>query len=277
MKTTIEKLPGDTEGVSYELTVFRFKGTSRKAPTAYIQAALHAGELARRRRRRRADAEAAAPPRRKAASAAGITIVPAGEPGCGPGAISFRRGARAASIWAPAPISTATSRCSTGRTAGALAAVAGRLDRRRSASSNGCSASFRMGHDIVLDLHCDVEGVAYLYAPQAQLWPAMQDCAAALGVGGGAPLGRANRARPSRRRALHPWLQVRAAGKARPRPHAWSPRSNIGACATSRLLMRNPTRRASTGCSASGASSPTRRQRNQGNSPASPLPSAMSR
>jgi len=33
----------------------------------------------------------------------------------------------------------------------------------------------------VLDLHCDDEGVAYLYVP-AQLWPSMQDCAAAMGV-----------------------------------------------------------------------------------------------
>ena len=38
-----------------------------------------------------------------------------------------------------------------------------------------------MGHDIVLDLHCDDEGVAYLYVPAA-LWPAMEDCAAAMGV-----------------------------------------------------------------------------------------------
>jgi len=38
-----------------------------------------------------------------------------------------------------------------------------------------------LGHDIVLDLHCDDESVAYLYVP-AELWPAMQDCAAAMGV-----------------------------------------------------------------------------------------------
>ena len=38
-----------------------------------------------------------------------------------------------------------------------------------------------MGHEIVLDLHCDDEGVLYLYVPKA-LWPAMADCAAAMGV-----------------------------------------------------------------------------------------------
>ena len=38
-----------------------------------------------------------------------------------------------------------------------------------------------IGHDIVLDLHCDDEGVPYLYVPAA-LWPGMADCAAAFGV-----------------------------------------------------------------------------------------------
>ena len=38
-----------------------------------------------------------------------------------------------------------------------------------------------IGHDLVLDLHCDDEGVPYLYVP-AELWPAMADCAAALGA-----------------------------------------------------------------------------------------------
>jgi predicted deacylase len=38
-----------------------------------------------------------------------------------------------------------------------------------------------LGHDIVLDLHCDDEGLAYLYV-HTSLWPAMADCAAAMGV-----------------------------------------------------------------------------------------------
>ena len=45
MEKTIEKLTGDTEGVSYEFPVFRFVGSDRAAPRAYLQAALHAGEL----------------------------------------------------------------------------------------------------------------------------------------------------------------------------------------------------------------------------------------
>jgi predicted deacylase len=63
-----------------------------------------------------------------------------------------------------------------------------------------------VGHDIVLDLHCDDEGVPYLYVP-SQLWPAMQDCAAAMGVeavilwegASGAAFEEA---------AIHPWLQI---------------------------------------------------------------------
>ncbi|TIU02966.1 MAG: succinylglutamate desuccinylase/aspartoacylase family protein, partial [Mesorhizobium sp.] len=38
-----------------------------------------------------------------------------------------------------------------------------------------------IGHDLVLDLHCDDEGLAYLYV-HTSLWPAMADCAAAMGV-----------------------------------------------------------------------------------------------
>jgi predicted deacylase len=38
-----------------------------------------------------------------------------------------------------------------------------------------------IGHDIVLDLHCDDESLAYLYV-HTSLWPAMADCAAAMGV-----------------------------------------------------------------------------------------------
>ncbi|TIX34434.1 MAG: succinylglutamate desuccinylase/aspartoacylase family protein, partial [Mesorhizobium sp.] len=38
-----------------------------------------------------------------------------------------------------------------------------------------------IGHDIVLDLHCDDEGLTYLYV-HASLWPEMADCAAAMGV-----------------------------------------------------------------------------------------------
>ena len=45
MQKSIERIAGDTEGVSYEFPVFRFEGSDKAAPSAYLQAALHAGEL----------------------------------------------------------------------------------------------------------------------------------------------------------------------------------------------------------------------------------------
>ena len=60
-----------------------------------------------------------------------------------------------------------------------------------------------MGHDIVLDLHCDDEGVPYLYVP-AELWPAMADCAAAIGVEAVLTLARTVPMASSRRRRSIP-------------------------------------------------------------------------
>ena len=45
MKKSVERITGDSEGVAYEFPVFRFEGSDRAAPKAYLQAALHAGEL----------------------------------------------------------------------------------------------------------------------------------------------------------------------------------------------------------------------------------------
>ncbi len=201
MKTTIEKLPGDTEGVSYEVTVFRFKGTSRKAPTAYIQAALHAGELPG------VVAIHALMPKLRAAEAEGrilgdITIVPQANPvgraqyHFGEVQGRFHLGTRTnfnrdfplldrpdASALPPVPPGST---------------VDARLKR--------LLVELSMGHDIVLDLHCDFESVSYLYAP-AQLWPAMQDCAAALGVEA-VLLWDGESGAAFEEAAIHPWLQV---------------------------------------------------------------------
>jgi predicted deacylase len=201
MKKTIEKLPGDTEGVSYELTVFRFKGSSRNAPTAYIQAALHAGELPG------VVAIHALMPKLRAAEAEGrilgdITIVPAANPvgraqyHFGDLQGRFHLGTRTnfnrdfplldrpdKSALPPAP---------------KAATVDQRLKR--------LLVELSVGHDIVLDLHCDFESVLYLYAP-AELWPAMQDCAAALGVEA-AILWQGASGAAFEEAAIHPWLQV---------------------------------------------------------------------
>ncbi|MEW9804551.1 succinylglutamate desuccinylase/aspartoacylase family protein [Mesorhizobium sp. ZMM04-5] len=203
MKTTIEKFAGDTEGVSYELTVFRFKGTSKTAPSAYIQAALHAGELPG------VVAIHALMPKLRAAEAEGrilgdITIVPAANPVgraqyvFGELEGRFHLGTRTnfnrdfplldrpdkAAL--PPPPRNAT------------------VDVHLKRLLVGLS----VGHDIVLDLHCDDEGVPYLYVP-AQLWPAMQDCAAAMGVEA-VILWDGESGAAFEEAAIHPWLQLPA-------------------------------------------------------------------
>ncbi len=176
MKTTIEKLPGDTEGVSYELTVFRFKGSSKTAPTAYIQAALHAGELPG------VVAVHALMPKLRAAEAEGrilgdITIVPAANP---VGRAQYHFG----EVQGRFHLGTRTN---FNRDFPLLARPDARalpplsLASRADVRLKRLLVSLSMGNDIVLDLHCDDESVPYLYVPSV-LWPAMQDCAAAMGV-----------------------------------------------------------------------------------------------
>lgn len=176
MQKTIERIAGDTDGIAYEFPVLRFKGSDGSAPRAYLQAALHGGEMpgvvaidrlmpmllaAEREGRIRGD----------------ITIVPWANPiGRSQYLIGdlqgrFHLGTRtnfnrdfplverpdAALLLAEDALPTADQR----------------LKVRLLALS--------LGHQIVLDLHCDDEGVYYLYVPAA-LWPAMADCAAAMGV-----------------------------------------------------------------------------------------------
>ena len=201
MRTTIEKLPGDTEGVSYELSVFRFKGSSKKAPTAYIQAALHAGELPG------VVAIHALMPKLRAAEAEGrilgdITIVPAANPvgraqyHFGDVQGRFHLGTRT-NFNRDFPLLDRPDRSALPAATHA-ATVDVRLKRRL--------VELSIGHDIVLDLHCDDEGVAYLYVP-AQLWPAMQDCAAAMGVDA-VILWDGESGAAFEEAAIHPWLQI---------------------------------------------------------------------
>lgn len=173
MQKSIEQIAGDTESVSYSFPVYRFDGAP-DAPSAYIQAALHGGELpgvvainALMPRLRQAEAEGRIRGR--------LTVVP----WCNPIGRSqylfgdhqgrFHLGSRTnfnrdfpllASPDAPVPSND-------------LAGVDERLKARL--------ISLSMGHDIVLDLHCDDESVPYLYVPKV-LWPHMADCAAAMNM-----------------------------------------------------------------------------------------------
>lgn len=108
MQKSIERIAGDSEGVSYEFPVFRFEGTDKAAPSAYLQAALHAGELPG------VVAIDALMPMLEKAEAEGrikgnITVVPQANP-IGRAQYHFAS-TRAVFTWARAPTSIAAFRC----------------------------------------------------------------------------------------------------------------------------------------------------------------------
>ncbi|MDP3898472.1 MAG: succinylglutamate desuccinylase/aspartoacylase family protein, partial [Mesorhizobium sp.] len=202
MKKTIETIAGDTEGVAYEFPVYRFAGSSSEAPTAYLQAALHAGELPG------VVAIDQLMPKLRKAEAEGrirgdITLVPAANPvgraqyHFGELQGRFHLGTRT-NFNRDFPLldTPDASTLKSGRKATADRRLKERL------------IQLSMGHDIVLDLHCDDEGVAYLYVPGV-LWPAMADVASAMGVAAvilwdGASGSSFDEA------SLHPWLKAPA-------------------------------------------------------------------
>ncbi|MGE0283131.1 MAG: succinylglutamate desuccinylase/aspartoacylase family protein, partial [Rhizobiaceae bacterium] len=175
MERSIEHIPGDIDGVTYSFPVYRFDG-SAGAPSAYIQAALHGDELPGV-----VAVDALMPLLRKADDEGRIrgrlTVVP----WCNPiGRAQYLFGDRQGRFH----VSTRTNfnrdfplLASPDATLPAhddlTVSVDARLKRRLLALS--------MGHDIVLDLHCDDESVPYLYVP-AVLWPHMADCAAAMNM-----------------------------------------------------------------------------------------------
>jgi len=202
MQWTTETLAGDTEGVSYTLPVLRFAGSDADAPSAYLQAALHAGELPG------VVAIDALVPMLAKAQAEGrirgrITIVPAANP---VGRAQYHFG----ELQGRFHLGTRTNfnrdfPLLPGPEAARAGPETGTADQRLKQRLLALS----VGHDIVLDLHCDDESVAYLYV-QSELWPAMEDCAAAMGVdavivwqdASGASFDEAS---------LYPWLQRPAA------------------------------------------------------------------
>jgi len=203
MQKSIEELRGDTEGVIYQIPVYRFSGSSGSAPTAYIQAALHAGELPG------VVAIHALMPKLREAEAEGrilgnITVVPAANPVgraqylFGELEGRFHLGTRT-NFNRDFPLLDRPQKSAL-PPATAAATVDVRLKR--------LLVELSVGHDIVLDLHCDDEGVPYLYVP-AELWPAMQDCAAAMGVDA-VVLWEGSSGAAFEEAAIHPWLQLPA-------------------------------------------------------------------
>ncbi|TIM22248.1 MAG: succinylglutamate desuccinylase/aspartoacylase family protein, partial [Mesorhizobium sp.] len=175
MQKSIERIAGDSEGVSYEFPVFRFDGSDKAAPSAYLQAALHAGELPG------VVAIDALMPMLERAGAEGrikgnITVVPQANP---IGRAQYHFGEHQGRFHLG-------TRTNFNRGFPLLAApdttllpdtTLGTADQRLKTRLLQLS----IGHDIVLDLHCDDEGLAYLYV-HTSLWPEMADCAAAMGV-----------------------------------------------------------------------------------------------
>ncbi|ESW93075.1 succinylglutamate desuccinylase/aspartoacylase family protein [Mesorhizobium sp. M0924] len=175
MQKSIERIAGDTEGVSYEFPVFRFAGADKAAPSAYLQAALHAGELPG------VVAIDALMPALNKAEAEGrikgsITVVPWANP---IGRAQYHFGEHQGRFHLG-------TRNNFNRGFPLLAAPDAKLLPDTTLGTPDQRLKTRLvqlslGHDIVLDLHCDDEGLAYLYV-HASLWPAMADCAAAMGI-----------------------------------------------------------------------------------------------
>ena len=173
MQKTIERIAGDSEGVTYEFPVFRFEGTDRQAPTAYLQAALHAGELpgvvaidALMPMLARAEAEG----RVKGA----ITVVPWANP-IGRAQYHFGEHQGRFNLGTRTNFNRGFPLLATPDVKLLPDATLGGADRRLKKRL----VEISLGRDIVLDLHCDDEGLAYLYV-HTSLWPHMADCAAAM-------------------------------------------------------------------------------------------------
>jgi predicted deacylase len=174
MKTEIEFIRGETPGVAYELIVHHMSGSDPVAPRVYIQSALHADE------RPGVAAMHYLIPMLEQAEADGrllgsVTLVPHANPiGAAQHLFSSHMGRFSGGTRVnfnrrfPVPGKDGVRNLD-----GAASATFAerRLKSRLLELADGCS--------IVLDLHCDDEGVQYLYAPE-MLWPEMSDLAACL-------------------------------------------------------------------------------------------------
>ncbi|MEM5470942.1 succinylglutamate desuccinylase/aspartoacylase family protein [Hoeflea sp. AS60] len=174
MKTEIESIPGETPGIAYELIVHRLTGSDPSAPRVYIQAALHADE------RPGVAALHYLIPMLEKAEAEGrllgsLTLVPHANPIAAAQHLFSQHMGRFSS----------GTRINFNRD---FPIPDERGVRTLHAASSPVFAELRLksrlleladNHPIVLDLHCDDEGVQYLYIPE-QLWPEMSDLAACL-------------------------------------------------------------------------------------------------
>lgn len=174
MKTEIETIAGETPGIAYELIVHRLSGSDTSAPRVYIQAALHADE------RPGVAALHYLIPMLEKAEAEGrllgsLIIVPHANPiGAAQHLYGDHMGRFAAGTRVnfnrDFPVPDENGVRTLDQTSSATFAER-RLKSRLLDLADECP--------IVLDLHCDDEGVQYIYAPE-RLWPEMADLAACL-------------------------------------------------------------------------------------------------
>ena len=165
---------GDTAGIEWRVPVFRFTGSDVAAPSVYIQAALHANELPGTallhfllERLRRADAEGAI--------LGDITVIPQANP---IGLAQSHFGEMEGRF-------DLGSRTNFNRDF-PLVALAGREALLENLSRRSATDRLKrtllhtaLGHDLVLDLHCDDESLQYAYIDDA-FWPEAADLAGAL-------------------------------------------------------------------------------------------------
>lgn len=167
-------IAGDTPGVEWRLPVFRFKGASAAAPRTYIQAALHANELPGTallhfllEKLRQADEDGAI--------LGDITIVPQANP-IGAAQAHFGELQGRFDLGSRTNFNRDFPLISLGERDGLLDepdrySAIDRLKRHL--------LDMALGAELVLDLHCDDEGLQYAYIDEA-FWPEAADLAAAL-------------------------------------------------------------------------------------------------
>lgn len=175
MQKTVEIIKGDTPGTEWRFSVLRFAGTEPAAPTAYLQAALHGSELPG------VVALHYLVPMLEKAEAEGrlrgnITVLPhanpiaAGQHFFGQHMGRFAFGSRG-NFNRDFPLLDSLDTSALPDDDAPISA-----EKRLKAKLT----KLALGHDIVLDLHCDDEARSYLYIAR-QYWPHMADLAASLG------------------------------------------------------------------------------------------------
>jgi uncharacterized protein len=167
-------IAGDTPGVEWRLPVIRFKGTKPGAPRAYIQAALHANELPGTallhfliEKLRQAEIDGAI--------LGDITVVPQANP-IGSAQSHFGELQGRFDLGSRTNFNRDFPLIALGERAGLIEEI----DRYTAADRLKRHLLYMaLEADLVLDLHCDDEGLQYAYVGEA-FWPEAQDLAAAL-------------------------------------------------------------------------------------------------